>query len=34
MPAAAKVLLSFCMLMGRLEVYAVLVVLLPMAWRR
>lgn len=34
MPAGAKVLLILCMLMGRLEVYAVIVVCLPLAWRK
>lgn len=33
MPACAKVILTLCMLMGRLEVYTVLVILLPTAWR-
>ena len=30
----AKVILLLCMLMGRLEVYSVIVVLLPVAWRK
>ncbi len=34
MPAAAKFILIICMLMGRLEVYSVVVLLLPLAWRR
>jgi len=34
MPAPAKIILLLCMLMGRLEVYAVIVVLLPLAWRK
>jgi trk system potassium uptake protein len=34
MPASAKLLLTFFMLLGRLEVYSVIVVLLPLAWRR
>ena len=29
-----KVLLMFCMLLGRLEFYSVLVLFLPLAWRR
>jgi trk system potassium uptake protein TrkH len=34
MPAAAEILLAFVMLMGRLELFTVLVVLSPMFWRR
>jgi trk system potassium uptake protein TrkH len=34
MSAPAKIILLLCMLMGRLEVYAVIVVLLPLAWRK
>lgn len=34
MPSAAKVLLSFCMLLGRLELYTLLVILIPGFWRR
>jgi trk system potassium uptake protein TrkH len=34
MPAPAKVILLLCMLMGRLEVYSVLIVLLPVTWRK
>ena len=34
MPLSAKVLLSICMLMGRLEIYSVVVVLLPLTWRK
>jgi trk system potassium uptake protein TrkH len=33
-PLAAKVILAFSMLMGRLELYTVLVVMSPMFWRR
>ncbi len=33
-PGIGKVLLIFCMLLGRLEIFAVLVVLLPLTWRR
>lgn len=31
---SAKLLLTFCMLLGRLEIYSVLVIFLPLAWRR
>ena len=34
MSAPAKLILLLCMLMGRLEIYAVIVVLLPLAWRK
>jgi trk system potassium uptake protein TrkH len=34
LPAAAKWLLSLCMLLGRLEIYTVLVLFLPEYWRR
>lgn len=34
MPSSAKLLLGFLMLLGRLEMYAFLVLLLPMTWRR
>ncbi len=34
LPAAAKWVLSFCMLLGRLELYTVLVLLLPDYWKR
>jgi trk system potassium uptake protein TrkH len=34
LPGAAKLLLAFNMLLGRLELYTVLVVLTPMFWRR
>ncbi len=34
LPGSAKWLLVLCMLMGRLEVYSVIVLLLPLAWRR
>lgn len=34
LPGGVKVILSLCMLMGRLEVYSVIVVLLPIAWRK
>jgi len=33
-PAIGKALLIFLMLLGRLEIYAVLVIFLPMTWRR
>ncbi len=33
-PASGKALLSFCMLLGRLEIYSVLVLLFPIAWRK
>ena len=33
-PASGKALLSFCMLLGRLEIYSVLVLLFPLAWRK
>ncbi len=33
-PAAGKGLLSLCMLLGRLEIYSVLVLLFPVSWRR
>jgi trk system potassium uptake protein TrkH len=34
MPSGAKVLLSMCMLLGRLELYTLLVILIPGFWRR
>lgn len=34
LPGAAKILCMFCMLVGRLEIYAVLVVMIPLTWRR
>lgn len=34
LPQAGKVLLSLCMILGRLEIYTVLVLLYPSAWRR
>jgi len=34
LPAAAKWILSLCMLLGRLELYTVLVLFLPEYWRR
>jgi trk system potassium uptake protein TrkH len=34
LPAAAKAVLAGCMLLGRLELFTVLVVLTPMFWRR
>lgn len=34
MPASAKVVLALCMLLGRLEIYTVVIVFLPLAWRR
>ncbi|MBC7356852.1 MAG: TrkH family potassium uptake protein, partial [Desulfomicrobiaceae bacterium] len=33
LPTAAKWLLSLCMLLGRLEIYTVLVLLVPEFWR-
>ncbi len=33
-PEAGKAVLLFCMLLGRLELYTVLIVLLPSSWRR
>ena len=33
-PAAGKILMILLMLLGRLEIYAVLVIFLPMTWRR
>jgi trk system potassium uptake protein TrkH len=33
-PTAGKILLTFCMLLGRLEFYSVLILLLPLAWKR
>ncbi|MBP7561703.1 MAG: TrkH family potassium uptake protein, partial [Armatimonadetes bacterium] len=33
MPAGAKLLLSFCCLLGRLEIYSVIILLLPRTWR-
>jgi trk system potassium uptake protein TrkH len=33
-PAAGKVFLTFCMLLGRLELYTVLIILLPSFWRK
>ena len=34
LPAAGHVLLSFCMLVGRLEVFTVLVLVFPSFWRK
>lgn len=34
LPAAAKLLCMFCMLVGRLEIYAVLVIMIPLTWKR
>ncbi|HPA85291.1 MAG TPA: TrkH family potassium uptake protein, partial [Deltaproteobacteria bacterium] len=34
LPSLGKALLTFCMLVGRLEIYTVLVVLSPMFWRK
>ena len=34
LPAVAKVLLSLCMIMGRLELYAILIFFLPAYWKR
>ena len=33
-PDSGKILLTICMLLGRLEIYSVLVLLLPIAWRK
>ena len=33
-PVAGKWLLTFCMLLGRLELYSVIVLLFPLTWRR
>ncbi|MFP4481984.1 MAG: TrkH family potassium uptake protein [Thermovirgaceae bacterium] len=33
-PTAGKWVLSFCMLLGRLEIYTVMILFLPAAWRR
>ncbi|MFO7821604.1 MAG: potassium transporter TrkG [Lentisphaeria bacterium] len=33
-PALGKGILTFCMLLGRLELYTVLIVLLPSTWRK
>jgi trk system potassium uptake protein TrkH len=34
MPTAGKWILSFCMLVGRLEIFTVLVLLMPRFWRK
>jgi len=34
LPQAAKLLLSFCMLLGRLEIFTVIAVFFPSAWRK
>ena len=34
LPGAAKIILTFCMLFGRLELFTVLVVFMPMFWRK
>ena len=34
LPEAGHVLLSFCMLVGRLEVFTVLVLIFPSFWRK
>jgi trk system potassium uptake protein TrkH len=34
MPAAGKWVLAFCMLAGRLEIYTVLVLVVPRFWRK
>jgi trk system potassium uptake protein TrkH len=34
MPAFAKLVLAFCMLAGRLEVFALLLLVQPSFWRR
>lgn len=33
-PDFAKIILSFCMLLGRLEIFAVLILLSPLTWRK
>jgi trk system potassium uptake protein len=33
-PPFVKLLLSFCMITGRLEIFTVLVLFLPSAWKR
>jgi len=33
-PVLAKIMLTFCMLIGRLEIYAVLILLSPLTWRK
>jgi len=33
-PAIGKIVLSFCMLLGRLEIYTVLVLVVPEFWRK
>lgn len=33
-PDLGKAILSFCMLMGRLEIYGILLLFMPMAWRK
>jgi trk system potassium uptake protein TrkH len=33
-PAAGKWLLSFCMLIGRLEIYTVILLFMPMFWEK
>jgi trk system potassium uptake protein TrkH len=34
LPAFAKIVLSFCMLLGRLEIFTVLVLCMPSLWKR
>ena len=34
LPAAAKWVLSFCMLLGRLEIYTLIILLIPEFWRK
>jgi trk system potassium uptake protein TrkH len=34
LPAAVKVMLSFCMIIGRLEIFTVLVLFFPVTWRK
>ena len=34
LPLAGKLLLSFCMLLGRLEIFTMLIVATPMFWRK
>ncbi len=33
-PAVGKIILAMCMLIGRLEIYAVLILFFPLAWKR
>jgi trk system potassium uptake protein TrkH len=34
LPEQVKFILTFCMLVGRLEIYTVLVLLMPSFWRK